>query len=112
MTDAGRVKTLVALADERQKLFPNVPTAKEIFGYNSNISTWRGIAGPKGMPADVVAKITGSLKKIYDSKEFADFMDNRGFGRTWAGGADYAKFMANVDEFMGKTMKAAGLTKG
>ncbi|MFL5231077.1 MAG: tripartite tricarboxylate transporter substrate binding protein, partial [Microvirga sp.] len=72
---------------------------------------WRGFAGPKGMPADMAAKLTAALKKVYDSKEYNDFMGSRGFGVTWADGPGFAKFMDAGDEQMGKAMKAAGLAK-
>ena len=56
-------------------------------GIDYSTGAWRGIAGPKGLPADVATKLTASLKKVYDSKEFKDFMSNRGFGTVWGDAA-------------------------
>ena len=63
------------------------------------------------MPADVATKLTAALKKAYDSKEFKDFMSNRGFGVVWGDAAQFAKFMDEGNAKMGDAMKAAGLAK-
>ena len=99
------------MAPARNSAFPNVPTLKEAMGIDYSTGAWRGIAGPKGLPADVAAKLTASLKKVYDSKEFQDFMANRGFGVVWGDAARFASFMDNGNDQMGKAMKAAGLAK-
>jgi len=51
------------------------------------------------------------LKKVYDSKEYKDFMSSRGFGVLWGDGAAFAKFMDESNNKMGVAMKAAGLAK-
>jgi len=80
-------------------------------GIDYSTGAWRGIAGPKGLPADVATKLTASLKKVYDSKEFKEFMNNRGFGTVWGDAAEFATFMDKGDAQMGVAMKAAGLSK-
>jgi hypothetical protein len=59
----------------------------------------------------MATKLTASLKKIYDSKEYKDFMSSRGFGTVWADAKGYADFMDKSDKQMGTAMKAAGLAK-
>ena len=49
-------------------------------GSNWTTGAWRGVAGPKGLPADVTAKLEAAVKKIYDSKAYQDFLKSRGFG--------------------------------
>ena len=63
------------------------------------------------MPEDVADKLTAALKKVWDSKEFKDFMSSRGFGVTWGDAAEFAKFMDEGNKKMGVAMKAAGLAK-
>ena len=50
---AGKLKMLTVMADQRLKNFDKVPTLKEK-GIDLSIGTWRGIAGPKNMPPEVV----------------------------------------------------------
>jgi tripartite-type tricarboxylate transporter receptor subunit TctC len=109
--EAGKARSLAIMAPARNPSFPDVPTLKEAMGIDYSTGAWRGIAGPKGLPADVSAKLTASLKKVYDSKEFKDFMGNRGFGTIWGDAAEMAAFMDKGDAQMGEAMKAAGLSK-
>ena len=111
MIDAGKARSIAIMAAQRNPLFPDVPTLNETLGINYSVGAWRGLAGPKGMPADVTAKLTAELKKAYDSAEFKDFMKSRGFGVVWAPADGFAEFMAKGDASMATAMKAAGLAK-
>jgi len=112
MLDAGRARSLAIMAEARNPQFPNVPTVGEELGHVYAAGAWRGIAGPKGLPENVSAKLQAALKKVYDSAGYKEFMNNRGFGMKWAEGAEFGKFMDAGDEKMGVAMKAAGLAKG
>jgi len=109
--EAGKARALAIMAPERNPIFKDIPTLKEAAGIDYSVGAWRGIAGPKGLPQDVATKLTAALKKAYDSKEFKDFMSNRGFGVVWGDAAEFAKFMDAGDAKMGDAMKAAGLAK-
>jgi tripartite-type tricarboxylate transporter receptor subunit TctC len=111
LIDAGKVKSLAVMADKRAALYPNVPTLKEATGSNWTMAAWRGIAAPKGVPADVRDKLVAAIKKIAASKDYNDFMTQRGFGVIYAGPDDFAKFMAKADADLGATMKAVGIVK-
>ena len=109
--EAGKARALALMAPERNPVFKDIPTLKEAMGIDYSTGAWRGIAGPKGLPQDVATKLTTTLKKVYDSKEFKDFMSNRGFGTIWGDAGEFAKFMDKGDAQMGDAMKAAGLAK-
>jgi tripartite-type tricarboxylate transporter receptor subunit TctC len=111
MLDAGKARALAIMAPQRNPQFPNVPTLKEEIGVDWSIAAWRGIAAPPNLPAPVVARLVASLKKIYDSKEYQEFMAQRGFGVVWADPAGLAKHMAEDDAKMGSVMKALGIAK-
>lgn len=111
MIDAGKAKSLAIMASARNPQFKDVPTLNETLGINYSVGAWRGIGAPKTMPADIQAKLTAALKKAFDSKEYQDFMNSRGFGMKFADGPGFAKFMADGDQAMASAMKAAGLAK-
>jgi len=111
LIEAGKVKSLAIMDPKPSALFPKVPTLKSETGSDWTMAAWRGIAAPKGLPKDVADKLTAVVKKVYDSKEYQDFMSQRGFGIIWAGPEDYAKFMAKSDADMGTIMKAVGIAK-
>jgi tripartite-type tricarboxylate transporter receptor subunit TctC len=111
LIDAGKVRSLAVMDGKRAALFPDVPTLKEATGSGWATGAWRGIAAPKGLPADVQAKLEASVKKAYDSKEYKDFMTQRGFGVLWGNSQEFAAFMAKGDADMKKVMTAVGIAK-
>jgi tripartite-type tricarboxylate transporter receptor subunit TctC len=111
MIDAGKARALAIMDANPPALYPNVPTLKKEIGSNWAIAAWRVIAAPKGIPADAQKTLTTALKKVYDSKEYKDFMASRGFGVIWADPQGTAKFMAQSDANLGAALKAVGLAK-
>ena len=109
LIDAGKARPLAIMAKTPAALYPQVPTLKSLTGSDWTIGAWRGIAGPKGMPADVSAKLTAALKKIYDSKDYQSFMTQRGLGMIYADAKGFGDFMAKGDADMGVVMKSLGL---
>ena len=111
MLEAGRARSLAVMAKERNPVFPNVPTLTEAMGIAYASGAWRGMAAPLNIPAEVRATLQAALQKVYDSKEYKDFMAARGFGVVWADGPGFASFMDSADKSLGEAMKAAGLAK-
>jgi tripartite-type tricarboxylate transporter receptor subunit TctC len=111
MIDAGKARALVIMDANPPAIYPNVPTLQKEIGSKWAIAAWRVIAAPKGIPADAQKTLVTALKKVYDSKEYKDFMASRGFGVVWADPAETAKFMAASDTNLGAALKAVGLAK-
>ena len=111
MIDAGKARALVIMDANPPAIYPNVPTLKKELGSDWAIAAWRVIAAPKGIPAEAQKTLGAALKKVYDSKEYKEFMASRGFGVVWADAEGTAKFMAKSDTDMGATLKAVGLAK-
>jgi tripartite-type tricarboxylate transporter receptor subunit TctC len=111
LLEAGRVKSLAVMSAERNPAFPDVPTLKEATGLDWTTGAWRGIAGPKGMPQEVVDTLVPVLQEIHESQAFLDFMAQRGFGVVWRGPDEYREFMAQSDKAFGEVMQAVGLAR-
>lgn len=111
LMDAGKVKALALMAEKRNPTFPEVPTLKEATGIDFRLGAWRGLAGPKGLPEEVTAKLVPLAKKVYDSKEFQDFMAGRGFATVYLPPDEFQAFMKARDEATGAIMKGLGLAK-
>jgi tripartite-type tricarboxylate transporter receptor subunit TctC len=111
MIDAGKARALAIMDANPPAIYPNVPTLKQELGTDWAIAAWRVIAAPKGIPADVQKTLVTALKKVYDSKEYKEFMAARGFGVVWADAAGAEKFMAGSDASLGSALKAVGLAK-
>ncbi len=68
LIDAGKVKSLVVMADAPAQLYPNVPTLKAATGSNWTMAAWRGIAAPKNLAPEARDKLAAAIKKIVASK--------------------------------------------
>jgi tripartite-type tricarboxylate transporter receptor subunit TctC len=111
MIDAGRARSLYVQGSTRIPAFPDIPTVREAIGVDHVGGAWRAVVGPKGMPADVAAKLAAAIQKIHASKEFRDFMNSRGFGLDWKQGPEFAKFLETNFNETGEVVKAVGLAK-
>ncbi len=111
LIDAGKVKSLAVMSDTPAALYPNVPTLKAATGSDWKLGAWRGIAAPKGIPAEARDKLVAAIKKIAASRDYNDFMSSRGFGVVYLGPDEFGKFMAKSDADLGATMKAVGIAK-
>ncbi len=111
LIEAGKVRSLAIMAERPSALFPQVPTAKAAVGSTWISGVWRGVAAPKKLPKDVEARLQAAVKKAYESKEYQNFMIERGFGAQWMEPQAFARFMAKEDAELGKLMKTVGLVK-
>jgi putative tricarboxylic transport membrane protein len=93
---SGEVRALAVMDDVRSKFLPDVPTMKEL-GYPTVMSnSTRGIAGPKGLPEPVVAKLRDVLKKAMDDPEHVSKLEGQGLAIKIMVGEEYAKYFAET----------------
>jgi len=108
--EAGDLKILGVMSEERLASVPDVPTFKEA-GIDVVFGTWRGLAVPKGTPEEAKQIIADAFKKGYDSQGFQDFAKNSSLGLAYQNAEDFAKFLeANANDVAG-VMKKLGLAK-
>ena len=62
----GRLIAIVVAAPNRLAVLPDVPTFKEVGLEPVNRPAYYGIHGPKGMPKDVVDKISGAVRRTLE----------------------------------------------
>jgi tripartite-type tricarboxylate transporter receptor subunit TctC len=111
LMDAGKVRSLAILDDQSSALYPDVPTSRQAIRSTWTMNVWRGFAAPRGVPPDIQARLEAAVKHAYDSAEYEEFAANRGFGRRWAGPAEFAALMVAADEQMAVTMQKVGLAR-
>jgi len=109
MFDAGRVKALAVMAKETISAFPKVPTVKQAIGKEYEGGTWRGLAAPAGLPADITARLVEATDKVANSDAYKNFLAERGFGYAFAKGPAFGTFLATQHKNNGEIMGALGL---
>lgn len=108
--DAGLIRPLAVMADERVPAFPDVPTLKES-GINWSSGTWRGIVVPRGTPTDIINTLYNACNEIANSTAYKDFMAKRGFGIQVRNPQDFAKFAQEQDSTWKTILELGGYAK-
>ncbi|MEJ5990326.1 tripartite tricarboxylate transporter substrate binding protein [Ramlibacter sp. PS3R-8] len=74
----GKIRALAVSSARRVSALPNVPTVAEQGYAGFDATTWLGLVGPAGMPADIVAKINAETVKILARPEVKDKLVQEG----------------------------------
>ena len=105
LVDMGKIRVIGVSSDERDPRFPNVPTYKEQ-GYPVERVGWRGVAGPKGLPPEILNRLVAAFKAALDSKEVKDRFAKADYPVSNIGPA---KFAAHVKKEYESTKKSLTL---
>lgn len=90
--DAGEMKILGLMSEERSTIYPDVPTFKEL-GHDMVIRAWASLVAPKGTPEDILEKLRDAAKKTCESDEFKEYFEKQGIDPQNIIGEDCKKMM-------------------
>lgn len=82
MLDAGRVRTILMMTEERHPNFPDVPSAKEA-GLDWTYQNWFALAAPKGVPADRRKILFDAAERVLQRPDVRKAMADRGITPVW-----------------------------
>ena len=88
--DGGRLRLLVTFAAQRSKRWPKVPTLREL-GFDIVAMSPYGLAGPRGLPAPVVATLHGAFKRAMFDPRFIQELAKYDQEVDYLGPEDYAR---------------------
>lgn len=106
--DAGNVKVLGIMSEERPAGYPNIKTFQEQ-GFNINYATWRGLALPKGVDPAIKAKLVDAFTKAENDPEFIKTANSLNLTLAYQNPDDFGAFLKDNFEAVTKTMKAIHL---
>jgi tripartite-type tricarboxylate transporter receptor subunit TctC len=109
--EAGEVKVIGVYMEERLPMLPDVPTVKEQGIDNDVILKFRGLAGPKGIPAETVAKMEAAAQAVLADAAFKEEYTKDNLIPGYMGQADYRKFIADFAESQRKFYADFGVTQ-
>lgn len=90
--DAGELRLVTTYTKDRLTQYPDVPTAVEQ-GYNLVVNKFRGIAGPKGLPEDVIKAWEAGIQQLLADPEFKAWYEPGALVPTLMPQADYRTFI-------------------
>lgn len=91
----GRLRALGITSAKRSPLLPNLPAISEtVPGYET--VTWFGLYGPKGMPADLVARINAGINQALQDPDVKERLARLGIDPVGGTPQQFAA-MANAD---------------
>lgn len=76
--EAGKLKALAITSTKRSPVLPNVPTLGESGVKNADVYSWQAAAAPKGLPADVKAKLHAAIVAAFKDPAVAKRMTDLG----------------------------------
>ncbi|MDP2700996.1 MAG: tripartite tricarboxylate transporter substrate binding protein [Candidatus Rokubacteria bacterium] len=110
---AGRVRPLAVFDAARIPIaeWKEIPTGKEALGVDIQYLMLRGIFGTPDMPKDAVEWYQGFLKKVYETPEFKDYLNQGALKPSWLTGPDYVKWLEAAEAQHKDLMVQGGLLK-
>ena len=108
--EGHKVQLLATFNPVRMTGYPDVPTAKEL-GYNVVVTKFRGLAGPKGLPADIVKIWDEAAQRILADPEYKKFYVEDNLAPHFISHAEYGKFVEQFAADTGNFLKTTGVIK-
>lgn len=94
---AGKLRALAITSAQRSPLLPQVPTLAEAGIKGVDVYSWQGVAAPKGLPADLKAKLHAALVASINDEAVKAKLVAQGFEVVANTPEQFTKFQA--DEF-------------
>lgn len=110
--EAGLLRVLAVIGDERLSSFPDVPTLKELgVDMGATFAVIRGFVGPKDMPEEAVAYYADVLEKVSQSEKWKKFAQGSDFADTKVGPGEMGEFLARRSNAIAETLTEMGVLK-
>lgn len=110
LVNAGRIRALAVMANDRVAMLPKVPTTAEAGMPELVVITWYGLFAPAGIKPDIVARLHDEFGKLMKSPEVKSKLAQVELDATTsATPADFAKFVRAEHDKWGRVIKDAGI---
>nr|WP_315227735.1 tripartite tricarboxylate transporter substrate binding protein [uncultured Limnohabitans sp.] len=76
---AGKLRALSITSAKRSLLLPNVPSLEELGIKDANVNSWQAIAAPKGLPAEIKAKLHAAIVSALNDPQVKPKLLDLGF---------------------------------
>jgi len=108
---SGRLKALAVTTETRMASLPDVPTMNELGYPAASISTWYGLFGPAHMPAELVEKISRTVRTTTRTAVNKDKITLSGIDPVANTPAEFAQLLGRERQQINAIVKAIGFKK-
>jgi tripartite-type tricarboxylate transporter receptor subunit TctC len=105
----GKLRALAVSSSKRSPALPDVPTTGEAGVRGADAPLWFGVWGPAGMPADVVRKINGDVRKALAEPAVKQRLANLGNDPMDMSPEEFARFVRSEINDYQRVVRAAGI---
>jgi putative tricarboxylic transport membrane protein len=106
--DANQIRILATFSVQRLAALPDVPTVKEA-GYDVVAQKFRGLAGPKGLPSDVIVAWEKAIPAVLDNPEYKAAYEAASLKPDYIPHEDYVAFITNFADETQTFLKESGV---
>jgi tripartite-type tricarboxylate transporter receptor subunit TctC len=108
--EAGETRLLLLFSEERRVAYPQVPILKDS-GYYFPSPMFLNVAGPKGMPREIVKKLEDSFTRAMKEPAFIKGMKEIQLPIVYRNSQELTDYVARSYEVFSKLLKDLGLSK-
>jgi len=105
---AGQVRAIGVTSTKRVDAAPDIPTLAESGLPGFEVSSWYGVAGPAGMPRDVVMRLNTEVNKALSAAQMKDRMVQLGVEGSPGTPEQFAEFLRKDTTRWAKVIKESG----
>ena len=106
--EAGKLRLLATFSDRRLTQYPDLPTVQEQ-GLNVVVRKFRGFAGPKGLPSNIINRWEQAIQAILKNPDYMKSYTSNNLRPDFLNNADYKTF---IEQFVTETenfMRSTGI---
>ena len=110
LVESGNARLLLLFREERAAEYPQTPILRDV-GYDFPVPTFICVAGPKGLPDEIVKKLEDAFTKAMKEPAFVKGMNDLRLPIVYRNSRDLNAYVAHNHETYGRMLKDLGLTE-
>ena len=105
---SGTLRVLAVSDNVRCKYMPDVPTLKES-GYDMSMNLWFGMLAPKGIPREIIDKLSAAMKKGFEDHKLQPSIEKLGLIPFFTSPEEMEKILRQEKEYYSRAVNDYGL---
>jgi putative tricarboxylic transport membrane protein len=108
--EGKKLRVLACFTENRLPLLPDVPTMKEL-GHNVVVEKFRGLVGPKGLPAEVLTWWETKIQQVLKDAKYKKYYESVNLLPSFLGSKDFSANVEKDNARLTDYLKEIGLLK-